>query len=158
MKFEEIQELRTESRLSIEEASRLLGVCERTFRRYVRRHDEQGLAGLSDQRLGKRAHNAANEEEVNALIELYQNYYSGYSASHFFDKYSGKYDGKRSYNWVRLTLQSQGITRAGKVKGGHRCKRPRALMAGMMIHHDASTHLWVDRYPCQATVFMFFCG
>ena len=33
--------------------ARLLGVCERTFRRYVDRYEEEGLDGLVDKRLGQ---------------------------------------------------------------------------------------------------------
>lgn len=147
MKFEEIYELKTEHRLTVEEAARLLGVCERTFRRYVQRHQQDGLDGLNDRRLGKRAHNAANAEEIHALIELYQNNYSGYSAAHFFDKYRGKYYGKRSYNWVRTTLQQEGLIKKQKKRGSHRHKRARSPMKGMMLHQDGSTHQWVkDKY------------
>ena len=35
-------------RLTQEEAARLLGVCERTFRRYIDRYEEAGLEGLID--------------------------------------------------------------------------------------------------------------
>ena len=35
----------TEGRLTQEEAARLLGVCERTFRCYVDRYEESGLVG-----------------------------------------------------------------------------------------------------------------
>ena len=39
--------------LTQEEAARLLGVCERTFRRYVDRYEDEGLDGLVDKRLGQ---------------------------------------------------------------------------------------------------------
>ena len=35
------------------EAAELLGVTERTFRRWTRRYEEEGEAGLIDRRLGK---------------------------------------------------------------------------------------------------------
>jgi transposase-like protein len=35
------------------EAAELLGVSERTFRRWTRRYEEEGEAGLVDRRLGK---------------------------------------------------------------------------------------------------------
>lgn len=144
MKFEEINGLRTEKRLTTQEAAHLLGVCERTVRRYVERHEWYGVSGLNDRRLGKPAHNVADAEEVQALVELYQQHYSGYTASHFFDKYQGKYHGKRSYNWVRLTLQESGCLRAQKKRGPHRRRRPRVPMKGMMLHQDGSTHPWVE--------------
>ena len=39
--------------LNQEEAAELLGVSERTFRRWTRRYEEEGEAGLVDRRLGK---------------------------------------------------------------------------------------------------------
>ena len=45
-------------RLTQEEAARLLGGCERTFRRYVDRYEEEGLDGLVDKRLGRCRHGA----------------------------------------------------------------------------------------------------
>jgi transposase len=39
--------------LSAMEAAEILGVSERQFRRYRRRYEEEGLAGLVDRRLGK---------------------------------------------------------------------------------------------------------
>ena len=51
MRFEDAYEGWTESRLTQEEAARLLGVCDRTFRRYIDRYEEEGLEGLIDKRL-----------------------------------------------------------------------------------------------------------
>jgi Winged helix-turn helix len=39
--------------LSALEASEILGCSERQFRRYRRRHEEEGLQGLFDKRLGR---------------------------------------------------------------------------------------------------------
>jgi hypothetical protein len=51
MQFEEIVKTWTESRLTQDDAARMLGVCARTFRRYLGRYREQGLEGLQDKRL-----------------------------------------------------------------------------------------------------------
>ena len=51
MRFEEAYEGWQARRLTQEEAARLLGVCERTFRRYLDRYEEAGLEGLIDKRL-----------------------------------------------------------------------------------------------------------
>ena len=40
--------------LNQEEAAELLGVSERTFRRWTRRYEEEGEAGLVDRRLARR--------------------------------------------------------------------------------------------------------
>ena len=48
MRFEEAYSGWQTGRLRQEEAARLLGVCERTFRRYIDRYEEAGLDGLVD--------------------------------------------------------------------------------------------------------------
>ena len=143
MKFEEIYGLRSEKKLSVEEAASVLGVCERTFRRYVARYHAQGKADLYDARLEKAAHNAAPVDEVMALSTLYRRLYEGYSGAHFYDKYRFQHKGTRSYNWVRKTLQREGLLKKAKRRGQHRRKRPRKPMKGMMMHQDASTHEWI---------------
>ena len=143
MKFEDIYELRTERRINVEEAAVLLGMSERTLRRYVRRYELEGIDGLRDRRIGRAAHNAASVDEVIRVTDLYRNAYYGYSASHFFDKYRDKHKGDRSYNWVKKVLQENGLVTKAKKRGQHRRKRPRQPMEGMMIHQDASTHEWV---------------
>jgi len=144
MKFEEVYELRNESRITVEEAARMLCMSERNLRRHIKRYEEEGIDGLNNKRLAEAAHNAAPVDEVIRLTELYGNHYRGYSPSHFYDKYKQHYGGSRSYNWVRLTLQRQGFVHKSKKKGSHRRRRPRQPMAGMMIHQNASTHQWIE--------------
>jgi transposase len=43
-------------RLTQVEAAELLGVCERTFRRYIHQYEEEGLDGLNDKRLSQASH------------------------------------------------------------------------------------------------------
>ena len=50
-------------RLTQEEAARLLGVHERTFRRYIDRFEDEGLAGLADKRLEQVSHRRAPVDE-----------------------------------------------------------------------------------------------
>jgi len=45
MRFEEAYEGCQRGRLTQEEAARLLGVCDRTYRRYLVRYEEQGMEG-----------------------------------------------------------------------------------------------------------------
>ena len=54
-----------------------------------------------------------------------------------------EHDFKRSDNWLRLTLQAHGRTRAAPRRGAHGRKRARRALPGMMLHQDGSTHEWV---------------
>lgn len=53
MRFEEAYTSWQEKRLTQEEAASLLGVCERSFRRYINRFEEDGLQGLLDKRMAQ---------------------------------------------------------------------------------------------------------
>ncbi len=59
MRFEEAYRGWQSSRLTQEEAARLLGVCERTFRRYIDRYEDEGLEGLIDKWLSQVSHRRA---------------------------------------------------------------------------------------------------
>jgi transposase len=83
MRFEEAYEGWQSRRLTQEEAARLLGVCERTFRRYIDRYEEAGLEGLRDRRLSQVSHRRAPVDEVMALIERYRTRHEGWNVKHF---------------------------------------------------------------------------
>jgi len=54
MRFEEAYGGWQEGRLTQEEAARLLGLCARSFRRYIDRYEDAGLSGLIDKHLSQR--------------------------------------------------------------------------------------------------------
>lgn len=143
MRFEEAYEGCKRGRLTQEEAARLLGVCDRTYRRYMIRYEEQGMQGLVDKRLGQVSHRRAPVDEVIALADIYNNRYWGFTVKHFYSWYRRKHKGLRSYTWVKNTLQSKGLVPKGRKKGTHRKQRPRAPYVGMMLHQDGSRHEWV---------------
>lgn len=87
MRFESIYYRREEKQLTVEQAADLLGVNERTFRRWVKKFEEEGALGLADQRLGKLAHNSAPVDEVTEMLTLFETRYRDFTASHFYDKY-----------------------------------------------------------------------
>ena len=84
MRFEEAYEGWESGKLSQEEAARLLGVCERTFRRYLNRYEERGLEGLIDKRLEMISHRRAPVDEVMAVTDRYRKHHIGWSAKHFY--------------------------------------------------------------------------
>ena len=144
MKFEDLYDRRCKGLLTQEEGAEILGVSVRTFRRYEGRYEEEGLEGLYDRRLGKAAGNRVPSDEVSTLLERYDTDYWDYSTKHFYEKLVAHHDFKRSYNWVRLTLQSHGRIQAVSRRGSPRRKRERRPMIGMMLHQDGSSHEWVS--------------
>ena len=143
MRFKEVYEKRAHKRLTVEQAADLLGVHERTFRRWSMRYEEEGAEGLADRRLDKVAHNAAPVDELMALVSLYKTHYRDWNVNHFYDQYRRQHAGERCYTWVKNQLQAKGLVTKAKRRGVHRRKRPRKPMVGMMLHQDGSTHQWI---------------
>lgn len=142
MRFEETYSLWTEGRITQEEAARILGVHERSFRRHLDRYRENGLDGLIDKRLNQASARKAPVDEVMALSDLYRDRHKGWNISHFHDWYQ-RGGGTRSYTWVKNTLQEENLVEKAPKRGKHRKRRPRSPIPGMMLHQDGSTHEWV---------------
>ena len=97
----------------------MLGVCERTFRRYVDRYEDEGLDGLLDKRLGQVSARRAPVDEVVRTEALYRERYDGWTVAHFYSFYRRRHAGERSYTWVKNTLQRAGLV-APPTSGTHR--------------------------------------
>ena len=141
MRFEEVYSRWTARRLTQEQAAEILGVSDRTFRRYMARYEEEGETGLQDKRLSQASCRRAAVDEVLDVARQYERY-RGWSVSHFYGKYQeGR--GARSYTWVKNTLQSKGLVCKAAKRGVHRKHRERSPLPGMMLHQDGSSHEWV---------------
>ena len=143
MKFEEVYARTTARLLSQAEAAEVLGVSERTFRRWRDRYEADGAEGLYDRRLGRLSARRAPLDEVARVLALFDTRYWDFTAKHFHEKLVALHGCTRSYNWVRLTLQAHGRRRAAPRRGARVRKRPRRALPGMMVHQDGSRHAWV---------------
>jgi len=108
-----------------QEEARLLGVCERTFRRYVDRYEDEDLQGLIDKRLKQVSHRRAPVDEVMALVERYRRQQVGWNVKPFHAWYQ-RDGGKRSYTWVKNQLREAGVVQKALGRGKHRKQRIRA--------------------------------
>ncbi len=143
MKFEEVYDRTFGGVLSVAEAAEILGMSERTFRRWRDRFEAEGADGLYDRRLGRISARRAGVDEVAEVLALFDTRYFDFTAKHFHDKLVSEHGFTRSDNWLRLTLQAHGRIRPAPRRGAHRRKRPRRPMVGMMLHQDGSSHEWV---------------
>ena len=108
MKFEDVYGRWYGDELSQAEAAEILGMSERTFRRYRGRFEADGADGLYDRRLGRASARRAGVDEVMAVLELFDTRYWDFTPKHFWEKLVAEHGVRRSYNWVRLTLQAHG--------------------------------------------------
>ena len=143
MKFEEIYERTRRRQLSQFEAASILGVSERSFRRWRDRYEADGAEGLYDRRLGKPSGRRVPVDTVMGILELFDTRYWDFTAKHFHEKLASEHGFTGSYNWVRITLQAYGRVQRAPRRGAHRRKRERRALPGMMLHQDGSTHQWV---------------
>jgi transposase len=143
MKFEEVYGRTRAGTLSQEEAAEILGISERTFRRWRGRFEADGAEGLYDRRLGKVSARRAAVDEVMTVLELFDTRYWDFGVKHLHETLVAEHGLRRSYNWLRITLQAHGRVRPAPRRGAHRRKRPRRPMVGMMLHQDGSRHEWI---------------
>lgn len=125
------------------EAAALLGVGERTFRRWRQRFEEDGEAGLLDRRLGQVSGKRVPVDREAEVEALYRSRYFGFTAKHFHEHLVRDHRFTWGYTWTKIFLQSKGLLERAKRRGAHRRKRPRRPMPGMMLHQDGSRHEWL---------------
>ncbi len=129
------------------EAAELLGIGERTFRRWCRRYEEEGEAGLLDRRLGKVSCKRVPLEREAQVEALYKTRYAGFTAKHFHEHLVRDHQFTWGYTWTKTFLHSRGLLEKAKRRGAHRRKRPRRPLPGMMLHQDGSRHEWLGGQP-----------
>ena len=133
--------------LNEEEAAELLGVSERTFRRWTRRYEEEGEAGLIDRRLGKTSGRRVPADRAEEVERLYRERYQGFTVKHFHEHLVKDHGFGWGYTWLKLHLQWKGVVAKAPRKGAHRRKRERRPLRGMMLHQDGSRYEWLEGQP-----------
>jgi transposase len=142
-KFRDVVSRWEAKKLSALEAAELLGMSERTFRRYRQRYEEDGAAGLTDRRLGKASVKRVPADRIAWLLELYRTQYRGWNVKHFHEHLVKRFDFRWGYTWTKTQLQVSGLVERARHRGAHRRKRPRKPCEGMMLHQDASRFEWL---------------
>jgi transposase len=124
------------------DAAEIIGVTERTMRRWRERLEAEGYSGLVDQRKGKPSDKRVPLARVEEVLRLYREVYFDLNIRHFHEKLSQEHGIELSYTWVQKALQGAGLVARGKRRTKHRRRRERRPMAGMLLHIDGSKHRW----------------
>ena len=90
MRFEGLLERHERGELLQEEAAAMLGISERTFRRWRDRLRDEGPEGLRDRRIGKPSSRRAAVEEIQRMLGLYQERYEGFTVKHFHEQLAAR--------------------------------------------------------------------
>jgi transposase len=143
MRFEALLDRHERGELNQQEAAEMLGIGERTFRRWRDRLRDEGSAGLRDRRIGKPSSRRAAVEEIQRMLGLYEERYDGFTVKHFHEQLVKRHNYKLGYTVTRLALQGAGLKKPAPKRSAHRKKRPRRPLVGMMLHQDASRFAWL---------------
>jgi transposase len=124
------------------QAAEIVGIAERSMRRWKRRYEEHGYDGLFDRRQQRPSPKRVPMELAEEVLRLYQEHYADFNVRHFHEKLREEHDIRLSSTWVKLALQGAGLVAKGRKRGVHRKRRKRRRLAGMMLHLDGSRHRW----------------
>ena len=124
------------------QAAEIIGISDRSMRRWKRRYEEQGYDGLLDRRRGKPSPKRVPLKLAEEVLRLYGEKYSDLNVQHFQEKLREAHGVELSYTWVKRALQGAGLVKPGRKRGVHRKRRPRRPLPAMLLHLDGSRHRW----------------
>jgi transposase len=142
MKLQDVLLKAMAKRISWADAAEIIGVTDRTMRRWRERLEEHGYNGLTDRRKGKPSRQRVPLATAEEVLGLYQKTYYDLNVRHFHEKLKEEHGIQLSYTWVQQALQGAGLVARGRRRGKHRRRRERRPMAGMLLHIDGSKHQW----------------
>jgi transposase len=125
-------------------AAEIIGVTDRTMRRWREKMEKDGYAGLADRRKGKPSAQRIPLATIEKVLGLYQETYYDLNIRHFHEKLRELHGIELSYTWVQKALQGAGLVAKRHKRGPHRRRRPRRPMIGMLLHIDGSKHQWLN--------------
>ena len=124
------------------QAAEILGISDRSMRRWKQRYEACGYDGLLDRRCGKPSPKRVPLKLAEEVLQLYGERYADLNVRHFQEKLREVHGVELSYTWVKRALQGAGLVKPGRKRGVHRQRRPRRPLPGMLLHLDGSRHRW----------------
>jgi transposase len=124
------------------QAAEIIGISDRSMRRWHQRYEEYGYDGLFDRRRGQPSPKRVPLVQVEQVLGLYRDRYFDLNVQHFHEKLQEEHQIHLSYTWVKQALQGAGLVKPGRKRGPHRKRRERRPLPGMLLHIDGSQHQW----------------
>ena len=140
MKVQDVLLKAMAKRITWWEAAEIIGVTDRTMRRWRERLEEHGYSGLADRRKGKVSFRRVTLKTCEEVLRLYREKYFDFSIRHFHEKLQSEHNLELSYTWVQQALQGAGLVKRRSRRGPHRRRRERRPLPGMLLHIDGSKH------------------
>lgn len=124
------------------QAAEIIGVSDRSMRRWRERYEQHGYDGLMDRQRGVPSQKRVPLAEAERVLGLYREQYFDLNVRHFHEKLGEEHGINLSYTWVKAALQGAGLVARGRKRGVHRKRRERRPLPGMLLHIDGSHHQW----------------
>ena len=156
MKIREVITRAMSGKINWLEAAEIIGITDRSMRRWRKRLSVQGYEGLFDRRSRRPSAKRIDMATVETMLKLYREKYFDLNVKHFVEKLHAHHEIQLSYTWVKTALQNAGLVTRYSKRGPHRKKRPRRPLTGMMLHVDGSRHRWIpglDQYQDLIVIF-----
>jgi len=125
-------------------AAEIIGVSDRTMRRWRKRMEKNGYSGLADRRKGKVSFRRVPLQTVEQVLALYRDQYHDLNVRHFHEKLREEHALELSYTWVYQALVGAGLVHKRRRRAAHRRRRERRPLPGMLLHIDGSKHRWLN--------------
>ena len=129
------------------QAADILGLEPRSVRRWRARLEAGGPVALYDRRCLRPSRRKAPAPEVQRILRLYRERFSGWNVRHFYRFARREHEVRLSYSFGRLALQEAGLVRKGRARGRHRRRREPRPCFGELLHLDGSRHAWLRGRP-----------
>jgi transposase len=144
MKLQEVILRASSRKITWMQAAAIIGVTDRTMRRWKKRYDEGGYDGLLDRRTQRPSPKRVSLKEVERVLLLYREEYAGFNVRHFHQKAREHHGVKLSYTYVKAALQTAGLVPKRRERGRHFVRRQPKGCVGEMLHIDGSDHEWLQ--------------
>jgi transposase len=96
------------------QAAEIIGISDRSMRRWRQRYEEYSYDGLLDRRRGKPSPQRVPLGQAEEVLRLYQEKYGDLNVRHFHEKLQEGHGIELSYTWVKLALQGAGLVKKGR--------------------------------------------
>src|SRR5437660_12517101 len=119
MKVREVILRALAKRITWWQAAEILGISDRSMRRWRERYQKHGYDGLFDRRVGKPSPKRVPVETVEKVLGLYEEKYFDVNVRHFHEKLGEERGTTLSYTGVRVAVEGAGLVQKGATRVEH---------------------------------------
>lgn len=137
-------EQKLQEKLTVKEASEIIGISERQTYRLLRRYKAEGDKGVIHRLRGGRSNRGYPEQLREKVLSIYWKRYRDFGPTFFSEKLEEIEGIKVNHETLRRWMRGGGIITSERKKRPHRRKRERRIAIGEMLQFDGSHHDWFE--------------